>query len=130
MCITVVLGQALSVHLQHDRAEKCCEVLQTLGAWTKYSFFCFSMCRPIEKLDKQVLLDATGRIGGYDVSLKQYDVLSAFSMSYRGQRVNDVDLAGSPSGELPPFPETVKKPLARKGPWCVEPLGPVEGNRL
>ena len=45
------------------------------------SILFFPMCRPIEKLDKQVLLDATGRIGGYDVSLKQYDVLSAFSMS-------------------------------------------------
>ena len=42
-------------------------------------------------------------------------------MSYRGQRVNDVALAGSPSGELPPFPETVRKRLTRKGSWCVEP---------
>ena len=83
---------------------------------------------PIEKLDKQVLLDATGRIGGYDVSLKQYDVLSVFSMSYRGQRVNDVALAGSPSGDLPPFPETVRKRLARKGPWCVEPWVLLKGT--
>ena len=67
------------------------------------------------------MLDATGFIAGYDVILKQYDLLSAFSMSYRKPRVNDVALACSPSEELPPFPETVRKRLTRKCSWCVEP---------
>ena len=74
------------------------------------------MCRPIKNLDKKVVLDETGRIGGYEPTLKKYDVLSAFSMSYRGQAASVQVPLASRFVELPPFPKAEKRRLDRKGP--------------
>ena len=70
------------------------------------------------------MLDETGRIGGYGSSLKKYDVLSAFSMSYRGESLSVKVPLSSPLGELPPIP-IVRRRLTRRGPCSVYPWEPV-----
>ena len=42
----------------------------------------FSMCRPVEDLEKMIYLDNCGRVRCDRSDLASYDVLSAFSMSY------------------------------------------------
>ena len=79
------------------------------------------MCRPIKDLDKQVVLDETGRIGGYKSMLEQYDVLSAFPMSYRGLAASVRVPLAIALGDLPAFPKAKKWRLKRKGPCCWEP---------
>ena len=63
------------------------EVLLVLFRGTDYesTIVFFSMCRPIEDLETQVVLEDSGFISGYEPTLSRYDVLSAFSMSYKGQ---------------------------------------------
>ena len=65
----------------------------------------FSMCRPIEQLEKHVAIDESGRISGdYLQTLAHFDVLSAFSMSYRGQAAGVPEPVHIPLAELTPFP--------------------------
>ena len=60
----------------------------------------FSMCRPVEDLEKMLYLDSTGRVRCQRSDLQSYDVLSAFSMSYSaGKRRTPPPLAAP----LPPF---------------------------
>ena len=67
------------------------------------------------------MLDATGRIGGYAPTLKIYDVLSAFSMSYKGQAEAGEMVLSRPVAELPSFPEAVQRRLKRKAPSDLNP---------
>ena len=91
---------------------KCRYIYQTTGPQSVRRFFrgldlsetivFFSMCRPIEGLHTQFVFDGSGLITGYEPQLFRFDVLSAFSMSYRS---------------LPPV---ISQPLAR--PDAVLPL--------
>ena len=77
--------------------EKPCDIIarttgpvrvgKTLQARAKHGYQphvrVFSMCRPVEDLERLISLDATGRVSCKRSDLESYDVLSAFSMSYR-----------------------------------------------
>ena len=76
----------------------------------------FSMCRPIEDLENKVSCDETGRIGGYDAYLARFDVLSAFSMSYKGQEAYRKVPLATEFEELPAFPVIRRTRIRRKGP--------------
>ena len=74
----------------------------------------FSMCRPIEDLETQVVLEDNGFISGYEPTLSRYDVLSAFSMSYKGQGASLGKSLASREWELPLFPAIVNRRLRKQ----------------
>ena len=57
----------------------------------------FSMCRPVQDLDKLISVDDTDRVSCKRSGLDSYDVLSALSMSYSGN-------LGPPPPLAPPLP--------------------------
>ena len=70
----------------------------------------FSMCRPVRGLEKHISMDGTGRVSCHRSGLRQYDVLSAFSMSYSN---GAKPFAPSPMArlpaQLPPYPQNKKR---------------------
>ena len=99
----------------------CRYIYNTTGPTSVFNFFArseyepsivfFSMCRPVSDLQSQVVLDATGRIGGYQPTLSRYDVLSAFSMSYQGMPAVSNSPLSFLDVDLPLFPVTVNRRL-------------------
>ena len=79
----------------------------------------FSMCRPVKK--PKWVLDAKGDVAGYAPTLKKYDVLSTFSMSYQGQSRSEGIILFYGLALLPPFPEIVLRRLKRKAPYDLKP---------
>ena len=78
------------------------------------------MCRPLEDLGKLMELSSSWRTG-YEHTSKEFDLLSAFSMSYKGQPPARVTQLSRPVAELPPFPKAVQRRLTRKGPSYLNP---------
>ena len=58
---------------------------------------------------------------GDEHTVREFDVLSAFSMSYKGQPPARGTQLSRPVAELPPFPKAVQRRLTRKGPGDVNP---------
>jgi hypothetical protein len=85
----------------------------------EHSVTFFTMCRPIEQ--PKLVLNATGIIAGFPPTLKKYDVLSTFSMSYQGQARAEGITLFSPFAKLPPFPKVVRRRLKRKAPCHLIP---------
>jgi hypothetical protein len=85
----------------------------------EHSVTFFTMCRPIEQ--PKLVLNATGIIAGFPPTLKKYDVLSTFSMSYQGQARAEGITLFSPLAKLPPFPKVVYRRLKRKAPCHLIP---------
>ena len=71
----------------------------------------FSMCRPVPDLEKHLSLDDEGRVRCHLPRLEQYNVWSAFSMSYKGMLPRAPPPLARPLAQLPPFP--AKKPRRR-----------------
>ena len=64
----------------------------------------FSMCRPVPDLEKFLSLDDEGRVRCHLPGLEQYNVWSAFSMSYKGMLPRAPPPLARPLAQLPPFP--------------------------
>ena len=64
----------------------------------------FSMCRPVPDLEKRLSLDDQGRVRCHLPGLEQYNVWSAFSMSYKGMLPRAPPPLARPLAQLPPFP--------------------------
>ena len=108
---------------------KCRYIYQTTGPQSVARFLrgfdlsetivFFSMCRPIEGLHTQFVIDGSGLITGYEPQLFRFDVLSAFSMSYRGlSPVISAPLA-RPDADLPLLDIVLHRRLRNKsfGLW-------------
>ena len=78
------------------------------------------MSRPIEGLNKLVEVSESWRSGSEPI-LPEFDVLSAYSMSYKGQEAAGGANLSRPVAELPSFPETIQRRLTRKGPSYLNP---------
>ena len=69
----------------------------------------FSMCRPVPDLEKHLSLDDEGRVCCHRSGFEQYNVWSAFSMSYNGMRPRPPSPLARPLAQLPPFPAKKKR---------------------
>ena len=68
----------------------------------------FSMCRPVPDLVQHLSLDTDGKVRCDWPGLKQYDVWSAFSMSYAKLKPGPLPALAPPLATLPPFCPTLK----------------------
>ena len=68
----------------------------------------FSMCRPVKGLDKHLSIDGTGRVVCNLAGKQQYDVWSAFSMSYKTSAPPVMPPLSMALAELPPLPKKQK----------------------
>ena len=66
----------------------------------------FSMCRPVQDLEKLISLDNTGRVICGRSGMESYDVLSAFSMSYNTGNMQAPPPLATPSPPPRPPPPT------------------------
>jgi len=69
----------------------------------------FSMCRPVPDLEKHLSLDDEGRVCCHLPGFEQYNVWSAFSMSYKGMLPRAPPPLARPLAQLPPFPAKKKR---------------------
>ena len=69
----------------------------------------FSMCRPVPDLEKHLSLDDTGRVFCHRSGIEQYDVWSAFSMSYNTGDPGTPPPLAMPLAQLPPYPLKKKR---------------------
>ena len=86
----------------------------------QHSITFFPMSRPIEGLNRLVEVSESWRSGSEPI-LPEFDVLSAYSMSYKGQEAAGGANLSRPVAELPSFPETIQRRLTRKGPSSLNP---------
>jgi hypothetical protein len=68
----------------------------------------FSMCRPVPDLVQHLSLDTEGKVCCHVPGFKQYDVWSAFSMSYKKSKPGPLPALAPPLARLPPFCPTLK----------------------
>ena len=81
----------------------------------------FSMCRPVQDLDKHITVADTGHVCCHMSGMESYDVLSAFSMSYNTAGPNHVPPLAMPIAQLPPYPmkrRRYRHTTKKKGNGC------------
>ena len=69
----------------------------------------FSMNRPVQNLEKHLSLDSEGRVRCHLPGMEQYDVWSAFSMSYNVKSQGKPPPLAEPLAQLLPFPAIKKR---------------------
>ena len=132
MCSATNAKKSMQYYLQ----KPCRFIYNTTGPYCVEKFFkhspleqsltFFSMCRPLESMQELMELSNRWRKGD-EHSATEFDILSAYSMSYKAQTKEQCIVPWTASGaKLPFFPKTVERRLTRKGPGDVTPWRKLE----